>query len=665
MQSKKSFSNDGSLRTSPQTGVAISFFNRTVFKKNLTRFAPVWMIYALGLCVWLLMMYSDQAAGSEYGRRLGFAYDFSYGMVEVFMYWNLLYALLTCQLLFGDLYNSRMCNALHALPLRREEWFVTNCLSGLAFSVIPTLVGVLVVLPMLAASILENAWILALLWFLSINLQFICCFGMAAFAAMCVGSRLTMVAGYGLLHFGAYITYWLVDTVYTPMLYGVITPTTLANNLTPLAHMMEYRYVEIENMVYEYQMMEQGLSFADLTLQFSLTEHWWRIFAVAGVGILFAVLALLLYRKRDLECAGDAVAFPILKPVFQVLCALFVMCAGQFIVAFILGMGDFGFPIMGICLVIGWFVGKMMIERSTRVFRLKNWYGLAALAACIALTLAATRLDILNIEERLPDRDKIEAVSLETNRSSSQIIDEDHWEDVIRLHELAFTERVEEQGLYIIEEDGTRIRYSTYDGNVMPAKEPGTDIEGMLGYEDYVQAGNIRIVYEMKDGSRMTRRYNIWADGETGDLTRKNLSDWAFFTMDKARVQGELVPVLDAALDEFVAFNVTGFNFREKEIFQDKEEAESFLKAVQADCAAGLMIQDSNFHRGIYSREIVDEYSGEPYLDTRENLYVSIEGRHGGWQILVYPDCVNTMSWLIDRGLVNFTVYPDAIMLPG
>ena len=41
--------------------------------------------------------------------------------------------MLTAQLLFGDLYHSRLCNALHAMPVTREGWFLTHSAAGLAF----------------------------------------------------------------------------------------------------------------------------------------------------------------------------------------------------------------------------------------------------------------------------------------------------------------------------------------------------------------------------------------------------------------------------------------------------------------------------------------------------------------------------------------------------
>ena len=95
---------------------------------------------------------------------------------------------------------------------------------------------------------------------------------------------------------------------------------------------------------------------------------------------------ILLYRVRDLECAGSAVAFPILRPVFQVCCAVFVAAAAQFFLYNFLGMYQRNFLILTVGLVTGWFIGKMLTEHTTRVFNLHNFCGLAALAAVCAVS---------------------------------------------------------------------------------------------------------------------------------------------------------------------------------------------------------------------------------------------------------------------------------------
>ena len=98
-----------------------SCFNKTVFQKNLTRFAPVWVLYLLCLLLGMMMLY----AGDGDGQGYWFADNMS-EMIQLMAFVNLIYAPLVAALLFGDLYNSRMCNALHAMPLRRESWFLTN-----------------------------------------------------------------------------------------------------------------------------------------------------------------------------------------------------------------------------------------------------------------------------------------------------------------------------------------------------------------------------------------------------------------------------------------------------------------------------------------------------------------------------------------------------------
>ena len=102
---------------------------------------------------------------------------------------NLVYAAVAAQLLFGDLYGSRMCNALHALPIRRETQFGTHILSGLLFSLIPTAVFAVACLPVLSFSIVVEAWKLSLLWFVGTNLRYWFFFTLAVLSMLCAGSR--------------------------------------------------------------------------------------------------------------------------------------------------------------------------------------------------------------------------------------------------------------------------------------------------------------------------------------------------------------------------------------------------------------------------------------------------------------------------------------------
>lgn len=613
-----------------------SFFNKTAFRKNLTRFAPVWGVYTLGLVLGIFLLYSN--GGSA--KNFHFASNIT-DLVSVMALVNLVYAPLVAQLLFGDLYNSRMCNALHAMPLRRECWFVTNLASGMVFSLVPTAIMALISMPLLANSLFVGAWQLGWWVFLAANLQFACYFGIAVFAVMCVGNRFTMVAGYGLVNFGAYIVYWLIDTVYTPLLYGVITPTELALNLTPHNHMV-VNYFETSHAFYE--LKEQfGEQLQGAVATFSLTDNWWKLWVLAAVGLAFSLAALLLYRKRDLECAGDAVAFRCLVPVFQVLCAIFVCAASQFFLYSFLGIREQNYMILAAGLVVGWFAGKMLLERTTRVFRLHNWYGLAALAAVLAVSLWMTHVDILGIETRLPAADKIKSVTFNSSYSRHNAFEEKaDIEALLRLHRDALENRVEYSGTYVLGEDGEWIQY--IDTNSTLIDEDKED-------QQYAHAARIALVYELESGKLIERYCNVWVDSEAGRIANEFLNRWEIVNYRTATVNGVQRNRLDLVMEDFWRL---GVDLVEDEDLLAKlstlENARELLAAIQADCREGHMAQDALFHKGTFLYE--EPYAEDGY-DKTHCITVRLSSEEYSVYFNIFPDSAHTVRWLQEHGLLN------------
>ena len=187
-----------------------SSFNPTVFKKDITRFAPCWGSYL----ILLLLVLTSIAGDSEAYWRLRNMPD-----AIVAMGWiNLIYAAVVAQLIFGDLYLSRLCNALHAMPMTRGGWFVTHTASGLAFSVVPNLVIMLAALPMMR---LGAGWTSLLWWLLASELQYLFFFGVAVLCVMLSGNRLGHLALYAMINFAGLGAWWLASVIYEPLLYGV------------------------------------------------------------------------------------------------------------------------------------------------------------------------------------------------------------------------------------------------------------------------------------------------------------------------------------------------------------------------------------------------------------------------------------------------------------
>lgn len=608
-----------------------SFFNGAVFRKNLTRFAPVMALDTLLLVIMIML------AWSRPGENRGYYFiDQVSRLISTMGFVNLIYGAVVAQLIFGDLFNSRMCNALHAMPLRRECWFVTNVASGLVYSLIPTAVATLVLLPLLTKTIFVGAWKLAFLFFLAANLEFICMFGLAVFSVMMVGSRITMVAGYGLLNFGAPICYWLVDSVYSPLLYGVITPTGLAEKLFPLQYMSRSLVDTDASGIFD----SFGRILTDVQATYSLTEGWRSLWWLALAGIVFTLAALILYKHRSLECAGDAVCSRKLIPVFQVLSALFVAVAAEFFLAELVGLDEnqeiLKYVLLFIGLLVGWFAGKMLVERSARVFQLRSFVGLGILAAVLAASMGLTKLDVLRLDERLPAQEDIESVYLDYNGAT--FTDSSDIAKVLQLNKLVLEDRLPyNQGSAFVLENGDYV--SIQDSQAAYWQE-GDPIPQQRLRDD------LTLGYTLKDGRVIRRKYSFWVDSQQGQIAKSLLSRWEAVSTRYTYVNGEKKETLSLLLNEVDDIYCSLGSGRNRDF--TREQAESLIQAVQADCLAETMAQRSQYHDGIFKYL---NYEGTPSED--DSIYLSISGENYGWSISVYPDSANTVRWLRDNGYLD------------
>jgi len=612
-----------------------SFFNGTVFKKNMTRFAPLWLVYTLCLLLGMVLMYMEGGMVFWFGNRMG-------EMIHLSSLINLVYAPLVAILLFGDLYNSRMCNALHAMPMKRSCWYGTNVITGLVFSLLPTAIFCGLSIPLLLHTYVVNGWQIALWTFLGMNLTYLCFFGIAVFSALCVGNRFGMVAMYAILNSGAYVAYFLIDSIYTPMLYGVVTPSALAENLTPISNLIEAACLELDSyneLLHLFRDQPEKMV-ANYHL---LAEGWITVAIWAVVGTVFLLLGSWMYKGRKLECAGDTMATKALEPVFQVCISL---CAAAFFSLFLnmfFGVRlreNWQYLFLGSGLLVGWFAGRMLIERTVRVFRFKNFLGLAALTAVLAGTLAMTHYDVFGIETWKPAVEDVKSVTFgySSYRGMSEELTEDaDIAQVIRLQELAIQDRVEQQGSHVII-DGERVHAGDLD------KDARTD-------KAYVYSTTVYIYYQMENGRQISREYIVWGDGETGKIVNEYLSRWevvkrASFQMENVmettasierdgpaqavRVNGELVPCTD-------------------------EEMDSLLEAIKADCDARTMTQRETFHSGHF--QWVNGNGDREYFRSFWVDFYTKEGTSGDFY--VFADSENTLKWLMDRDIIDFTVHPE------
>lgn len=526
-----------------------SFFNVTALRKNLTRFAPAWALYGLFMLLLILdgRHMSDQGFAVSLGRSIGLM-----GLCNFF------YALLCAQLLFGDLYNSRMCNALHAMPMRREGWFLTNVTSGLLFSLIPNAVVSLV-----AVLLCGEYGAIPLLWLCGSTLSFLFFFGVAVFSVHLVGNRFAMALVYIILNGFSLILYWLVYSIFEPMLYGVTVKLEWFGNFCPVVYLANFRFVEI---------YDSYINGARVLWRFS--GGWGYLGICAGLGIVALGLALLCYRKRNLETAGD---FAAAKPVGSIFLVLYTICGGACCHGFFsVFVGDENEFFLFLGLAIGFFTGLMLLRRTVKVFKLKTFLGFGAVVLAAILSIVVVRTDLFGVVGWMPKTEEIKSVSITTEGTSN-----------FRNNTLVLTEEEDLEKILQIHQYGLQNRDAGIDGR---------------------RDARVVLTYTLKNGIVRERKYSVNIGTACGDMIRQYISHPSI-------VLGTVYDLLDT-------HTITGVTIEELGKFVVNEEAlQQLMDAIMADCAEGNLAQDWAFTDGLgeYNWLTVEFHS-----ETGQRLYTDL-----------------------------------------
>ena len=475
-----------------------SFFNMTLFRKNLTRFWPLWggvsflgSLFPLALLLQLMRGRTDLidplAVTEVYYNVLAYA-------VPVI---SLIYAILCAMLVWSYLYNTRSVGLMHTLPVTRTGLFVTNFLSGMAMMLIPYAVtGALCILISLAFGVLEPVGLLVTI--LGVLGESFFYFAAATFVAFLVGNVFVLPAVYFLLHFLAPLLDWLLCLFAGNFIFGLNSYYSgVVEFLSPTVYLMEQLHVVCN---YEEVQAVTELTHTDgyITRLTAVTlENAWLIGVYALVGVAFLALAYILYARRRSESAGDVVAVGWMKPVFRFgLAALAALLGGQALYALFWSSFQNGryydaLP-MAVCMVvagaIGYYAASMLLAKSLRVFR-KSWKGLVLVAAgCIALC-CVLRFDLLGVSRRVPEASQVQEVEFYAADNTYRLYpgeDDALLEQVRTLHKAI-----------VADQDYVRT-YENSDRRYLAVSDDTTMTETY-----------IRFVYTLHNGLRVERRYSI------------------------------------------------------------------------------------------------------------------------------------------------------------
>ncbi len=414
-----------------------SLFNRCVSRDLLRRFWPLWTSYfALML---LLLPVSNYSAYTfrinEYGawEGLSAAGNIIYSDCHTVISVALVVGILAAMAMFGYLYNPKSCGMMNTLPIKRGTMFMTAYLTGL----LPLIAANIVVelITMLALTVAGASDVLCVLNRLAVSVMCTVTFyGLAVFCAMLTGNILVLPLLYTALGCAAWICEGCLRHILSEFVYGMTVQTHIFDWLSPAVTLTS----------------EVGLKYTGDRMVFTgmgITA------AYCMAGIAFSAVALLLYRRRNMESASDTVAIPWLKPVFKY-CMTF---GGALVAAYALFSlcfyGTRGYATAGGELLlmllgafVGYFLARMIIHKSIDVFR-KDWRGFIVSACIIVAFVACAELDVLGFEKRTPDPDSIARASIYYSTAYEQ---PDNIRDIVTLQKQIMAHKAEnEQAEYL------------------------------------------------------------------------------------------------------------------------------------------------------------------------------------------------------------------------
>ncbi len=443
------------------------WFNRGIFIQNLRNVGWIGIVHVLVLFaaipLQLVMMYTKYTDDQwKYLPNWNNVFEISnvfQGMVVFTI------PVLLAIFLFRYMQVKRSADYIHSLPIRREALFYQHIAFGTLMLIVPILFTAVLTIVLCYALPWNNihfSIVDIIIWAAETCLMELFVFS----ASVCMGiltgiSVLQGALSYILLLFPAGISVLvLMNMKY--VLFGFAADYYLNANLEHIIPF--FRFIELR------------------TKPLTVAEVSGYLFLI----VVFCALSLWLYKKRHSEVANQALAFPLLRPVFKYGVAFCTMLVGGFY--FGETQRQFAWIIFGYITfsLIGFFVAEMIIEKTWRVFH--KWKGYVYFAMAMLVIGVFLHLDITGYEKRLPSLGDIQRVyfgesayEFENNREQSNA-------------------PLEQSNQFLKTKSNIKNVYLFHQQLIHD--RPTTSLPSS-------ETRQVAIGYELKNGEKMIRTYNI------------------------------------------------------------------------------------------------------------------------------------------------------------
>lgn len=398
----------------------ISFFNAGLFKSTLRRFWPLWTIHFAGWLLFLPVLTLMNNLGPNKST------DFIFAICESAVFASsvvaFIMAILAAMAVFSFMYSSRSTGLIASLPVRREAIFGSAWLGGV-FAVLASnlVIALLTFLFSLDATInTALAFKAAFTWLGVYSMQFILFYGIASLTAVMTGSIAVLPILYIIFNFLVVGMETIIRLDFSCLIWGMSNGSfdCVLDFLSPLVYMLEkFTPVLKYNTPYAYDTYGLALQTRECI---SFTFDYWLPSAIyCVVGLVFSAAALMIFRRRRMESAGDVIAVRCMRPVFKygvTVCS--ALCGGLLLYTVLFALFESRSASVFIMILsmiifafIGYFGAKMLLEKSFHVFR-GSWVGFIVVCCLCAVFTLCCDLDVCGIGAYVPKEGSIKSITV-------------------------------------------------------------------------------------------------------------------------------------------------------------------------------------------------------------------------------------------------------------
>lgn len=600
------------------------WINGALLRKNLIRFWPLWAAYAAFWIIVMPVLQAVQLFGEEARQKSAnhavLAAAAASMLLEnsriLCMVVAVVAGCLFAMALFSYLYSARSVGMMHAFPICREGLFLTNYFSGVTVFLTTDVAVVLLTAAVHAGAGVLN-WKNLMIFFWCNAGEMLFFYSFAVFCAMFTGQILALPVFYAILNGLAAGVNMLLQSFAGAFLYGYqVSSPFWIKWLTPA-----WKLTELSA---RYPGGEQVHSPTGLE-----NLHIVTVYAICGV--IFAVLALLVYKTRRSETAGDTVSVRCMRPIFLwgvALCSAFSLGQGiYYLLRDHSGETQANFVPMMICIVlcglVGYFSAKMLLKKSFRVFR-GSWRGAAALVAIVLLIGWGTSADILKIAGRIPAASEVRSLQFQIggeNFSTGSTKDSALIQKFTMVQKAVISEK-----------------------NLMRQRAEVYNRENREGGSVEYNSAQFSLYYTLKDGT--VKRWNYSIFYKSSDVTSSGgnaISKLAALVRSPKMQEASLLNPLQMhkVQNGEMEYLVNGEN---KAVPFDQDAAERIYQAIRADVEAG------NFGRNQFNRAKWEE---ETYVNTLTLYYAEKGGDLRGISVSFSKNCTATIAALKQAGVAD------------